>query len=86
MYSGDGGEKDNALLLCLEMLHRLGIRTAYLAGFDGFTIEGKDYYDTSYSFAGNAEFRMLNNEKICNELKNMSDKINIEFITTSVYQ
>ena len=86
LFGSDEGGSDNALLLCLKMLHRLGIKKVYLAGFDGFTIEGKDYYDASYSFAGNAEFRMSSNEKIRNELKNMYDKISIEFITKSVYQ
>ena len=36
---------DNALLLCLRMLQRIGKRSVTLAGFDGFTNESRDYYD-----------------------------------------
>ncbi|MBO6290700.1 MAG: hypothetical protein J6N51_00345 [Selenomonas sp.] len=75
-----------SFLLCLQLLYRLGKNKVYLAGFDGFTSESSDYYDASYSFAGSAELHMQSNDKIRNGLKKMSGRMNIEFITPSVYQ
>lgn len=54
-------------------------------GFDGFSNDSRDYYDVSYSFAGSKEFRTQSNEKIRKDVRNMSAKMKIEFITPSMY-
>lgn len=77
---------DNALLLCLRLMYRIGKRKVFLAGFDGFSDESRDYYDVSYSFAGSEELRVQSNERIKNGLKKVSDKMDIVFITPSIYQ
>ncbi|MBR4696301.1 MAG: aldolase catalytic domain-containing protein [Selenomonadaceae bacterium] len=86
LYGNDRDENDNALLLCLQLLHRLGKRKVSLAGFDGFSSESMDYYDASYSFAGNEEFRKQSNEKIRMGIKRLSDEMEIEFVTPSIYE
>lgn len=76
---------DNALLLCLSALHKVGGRKATLAGFDGFSKEA-DYYDVSYSFAGNEAYKLENNAKIISGLRNLKEDMDIVFLTKSLYQ
>ncbi len=76
---------DNALLLCLSALHKLGMKKATLAGFDGFSKEA-DYYDVSYSFAGNEAYKLANNEKIRSGLLKLKEDMEINFLTKSLYQ
>lgn len=81
--AGEAG--DNALLLCLMMLIRVGVKKVELAGFDGFAGDAKDYYDCSYAFAGNEKYLVTTNEKIAKRLKSIGDRIKIHFLTESVY-
>lgn len=76
---------DNALLLCLTALHKLGVKKVTLAGFDGFSNEA-DYYDVSYSFAGNENYKLQNNEKVIYGLKMLKEDMTLEFLTESLYQ
>lgn len=80
-----GQSYDNALLLCLTALEKLGVKRVMLAGFDGFSNE-IDYYDVSYSFAGNENYNIQNNDKIIQGLKRLNEKIEFCFITKSLYQ
>ena len=77
---------DNAVLLCMQLLRRLGIKKVYLAGFDGFTGENHDYYDISYSFAGNDKLLAHSNQIIRQGIKAASNEIEVEFITPSLYE
>lgn len=77
---------DNALLLCLSALTKTKAKNVILAGFDGFTRSNEDYYDVNYSFAGNEDYKIATNETINQGLKILSSKININFITDSLYQ
>lgn len=77
---------DNALLLCLMALIKVGVTKVELAGFDGFGSAYKDYYDISYSFAGNEEYKLEVNNEVTKTLIELSDKIEIEFVTDSIYQ
>lgn len=76
---------DNALLLCLSALHKIGVEGVTLAGFDGFSKEA-DYYDVSYSFAGNESYRLLNNQRVIDGLKMIKKDMKITFLTESLYQ
>lgn len=77
---------DNALLLCLTALCKCGVREVKLAGFDGFSDSAKDYYDVSYSFAGNEMYRVQSNNITKKALRDMGEKIAISFLTKSLYQ
>ena len=86
LLQGENRENDNALLLCLSVLCKLRVNKVILAGFDGFSKANMDYYNVSYSFAGNEDYREKNNEKTIKGLRKLSKKITIEFLTKSLYQ
>ncbi len=76
---------DNSGLMLLRLLINLDVKDVIIAGLDGYTdYYGKDYYDKEleYSFANKAEIR---NKMISEELKDISSKITINFITPTNY-
>ena len=82
----EGDANDNALLLCLTALCKCGVKEVKLAGFDGFIDSEKDYYDVSYSFAGNEAYRVQRNKSTREALKAIGKMIKISFLTKSLYQ
>lgn len=79
-------KSDNSLLLLLAALSRCDVKYVYLAGFDGFEIDSINYYDQKYDFGGNKEYVAKLNSVIAQGLKNLSSKITISFITSSIYE
>lgn len=79
-------KSDNALLLSIACLIRCGITDVYLAGFDGFTVDADDYFDSKYVFAGNDGYNVATNENIMAGLQTLSDKVSIHFLTDSLYE
>lgn len=77
---------DNALLLAIAALIKVGTKKIFLAGLDGFTSDGDDYYDSKYAFAGNGEYCLSMNNTTRAGLKNLSEYVEIEFITESLYE
>lgn len=77
---------DNALILCISMLVRMGIKRVSLAGFDGFANMNRDYFDVSYSFCYTDDNIKDINEMTVQGLKEMCKIIDIEFLTPSIYQ
>ena len=74
--------KDNAGLMCVKLVEKLGAKNIYLAGFDGF--EAQDF---SYMLSGNLDnqtFADNLNKGIKRELNKISN--NIFFITKSKYE
>lgn len=86
LVSANGENSDNALLLCLAAMCKCGVSKVYLAGFDGFSKLEEDYFDKSYSFGGNEEYRIQSNKKTMKGLKNLSEHIKAEFVTDSIYE
>lgn len=74
---------DNSLLLLLKALIKLGVKKVCLAGFDGFTDSGKNYYSRAYEFSGDKEIDL--NLFISKALKELCKSIEIEFVTHSGY-
>ncbi len=82
---------DNAVILALRLLNRIGVKNVYIVGFDGF----KEDYDDSYADKSlpnlNPENKWveLNNE-IKAMFKELSDslegRMNIAFLTPSIYE
>ena len=76
---------DNSGLMALKLLMTLGIKDVAVAGMDGYSINnGTNYFDCEldYDFSKQASKR---NKLISDEIKNMSDQINVDFITPSIY-
>lgn len=82
----DIGRNDNALLLLLSNLCRIGVRKVFLAGFDGYKENAQNYSDPSYNFVGNEEYKISNNTIIAKSLRKLGEEINIEFITETLYR
>jgi len=77
---------DNSGLMLLRLLAALDVKDVIIAGLDGYNdYYGKDYYDKEleYSFANKAETR---NKMISEELRDISSKISVKFITPTNYK
>lgn len=77
-------EKENSGILLLRLLVLLGVREAALAGFDGYQ-EGKKNYLEGY-FGAFASAPMGDNQAAAKELKKLSKKIRLTFLTPSAYE
>lgn len=78
-------QSDNALLLVVAALLKIGMDEVYLAGFDGFMKDENDYYDSKYAFTGNGEYKVNSNKITMAGLKELSKSIQIHFLTDSLY-
>ena len=82
----NGMGSDNALLLALAALSRCGVKSAVLAGFDGFRSDTEDYFDSKYAFAGNDSYSRSTNETTAAGISKLSEEMNITFLTHSLYE
>ena len=77
---------DNAGLMVIKLLLRLGVKEVMLAGMDGYNPTNPYVYSdesTHYDFSRDAVRR---NELISKEIQELKKKINIKFITKSLYE
>ena len=76
---------DNSLVMLLKSMLLLGVKKVSLAGFDGYSRTEDNYYDVSreYSFA-KAKSDYLN-EYVRSYLTQISDMLDVRFITDSFY-
>lgn len=76
---------DNASLMALNLLLKLHPQKVYIAGMDGYTFGGDNYVQKDLKEEQDKErFCKLNNE-IAIRLQELSQKMNIEFVTPSLY-
>lgn len=80
------GKNDNALLLLLCNLCRLDVKQVALAGFDGYKEHNQNYSDPSYNFGGNEDYKIKNNVVIAESLKTLENRIEIKFVTETLYK
>ena len=78
---------DNAGLMLFSLLIRCGIDKLVLAGFDGFRIGDNNYYNADASLNNYVEESVLKEKqnRIKEQIKRISRKIRIEFLTKSAY-
>ena len=77
---------DNALLMLLQGLLQMGIHQVALAGFDGFSIDStKNYYDASLDMAGDPKRLAVVNRMIAESLRKYAGKLEMDFLTPSIY-
>lgn len=80
----DAAANDNALVLLLNALVKLGVKEVYLAGFDGFSKDSmKNYYSTGHNYV--LENESDKNAEISAQLKRISDQMKLVFITPTLY-
>lgn len=77
---------DNAGLMCINFLKKIGVTDLLLAGFDGFSEKIDDnFYDTKLNNAVDAERHHNMNVATKNKLQQLSAHMNILFLTDSFY-
>jgi len=78
---------DNVLLILLNALLKMDIYEVYLGGFDGLLIDddSDNYFERGYSFVSDKALKQSRNAAMSMSIKALSDRIKINFITTSLY-
>ena len=78
---------DNAGLMLLHLLKRCGADKVYLAGFDGFhRRHNGNYYSKELDIQVNEEEVHEKRRRIRNQLRRLSQDMEISFLTPSVYE
>lgn len=77
---------DNAGVMCINLLMRVGVKDILLAGFDGFSENIKEnYYEESLYLDVEQERLARINIAMANKIKQLKKLINIEFFAASTY-
>lgn len=80
----ESSEPDNAGVMLLSLLVKVGVKEAALAGFDGFDSSKEDYVDyVSRSYMQKDADEM--NDQISHELQRLSQSLKMEFVTPTKY-
>lgn len=78
---------DNALLMILALLNKLGVKKVLLAGFDGFKINrNENYFDDKFINIVETEELLNRNVEIKKELDSFRQTMDIHFVTSSLYE
>ena len=85
LQSANKQNSDNALLLLLAALAKMTVKEVALAGFDGYSASGVNYFDAKYEFGGNDEYYVQSNEVTINGLRELVKLIKLTFVTKSLY-
>lgn len=78
-----GRFSDNAALMLLSLLERVGCATASLAGLDGYT--GNDYYEKGLQNIADREWMRDINAAVGSSIAQYGQRIKIAFLTPSLY-
>ena len=80
----ESSEPDNAGLMLLSLLAKIGVKEVALAGFDGFGSAAEDYVDfVSKSYMQRDAAKM--NDRISHELQHLSQSMSMVFVTPTSY-
>jgi len=77
---------DNSSLMALNLLAKLKPNKVYLAGLDGYLPDKENYYAERLNLLQDKENILLQNKAMKSKLLDLSQKMNIEFITPSLYK
>lgn len=83
LASSDNAVADNAVLMLINAITKMGKDSVTLAGCDGYKAEGNNYFDEGWDFMGSPWER---NQKISAVINEFKEKINIRFLTQTLYQ
>lgn len=77
---------DNSFIMLLKVMIKLGVGHVALAGFDGYVGDtASNYINPNMEYHFNAEQAKALNEYVKETLKELGKKLDIEFITESLY-
>ena len=74
---------DNATLMLINALIQMGVTQVSLAGFDGYKAVGSNYFDNRWDFMGKP---WEQNQAIFNAVQALKSKIQLDFVTDTLYQ
>lgn len=78
---------DNAGLMLINFLNKIGVKAVHLAGFDGFSRNSLDnYFDSAYTNSAEYETLIYKTKAISRRLKALSNSMEIRFLTESKYE
>lgn len=78
-------QPDNALFLLLNFLKRCGVKQVNLAGFDGYSSAGDNYYNKSYEMPVDANDANSRNQLMTDTLSTFNKDIKLSFVTPTKY-
>lgn len=77
---------DNAGLMCMNMLKKIGIKRIYIAGFDGFGVDNKKNYVDPHMALDVDEDALINMSRAIKEyIKFLSKSLDVISLTDSIY-
>ena len=79
-------KNDNVTILLLNLLVDQKVKEVYLAGFDGYKFDSDNYSYTEYDRIFERKVMEQENKNIIDSLKEVREKLSINFITESVYK
>lgn len=77
--------KDNSFIMLLKVLKSCGVRKAWCAGFDGYSPNEDNYFKSAMEYAFVKEEAANLNSHMKEILEEISDELEVEFITYSHY-
>ena len=77
---------DNAGLMCLNLLQKLGVQHVVLVGFDGFKTTSETFADRSMYIDMEEAQRCHMNKAIARKLIQLRSQMDITFLTDSIYE
>lgn len=76
---------DNSFIMLLKALVKMGVTEVSCAGFDGYSADGENYFDPQMEYWFVKREANYFNAYVKESLKNLKDKLNVKFITDSLY-
>lgn len=77
---------DNSSMMVLNLLLKLSPAKVYLAGLDGYSLTGSNYYQERLQISQDKEHILAMNKAITEHLGEMKHKLPLEFVTPSLYE
>lgn len=77
---------DNSLVMAIKMLMRAGVSEIALAGFDGYSTNDVNYFNSAVEYEFAKDKANYLNDYVSNFLKEFRDKVKIVFVTQSKYK
>ena len=85
MLQKTSNKNDNVTILLLNLLIDQKVKEVYFAGFDGYKFDSDNYSYTEYDRIVERKVMEQQNENIVASLKEVREKLSMNFITESVY-
>lgn len=78
---------DNAGLMCINLLNKVGVQKIVLAGFDGFSVNKiENYYDNSFVLDVEQERLLQITDAMKKKLSQLQTQLEIRYLTPSAYE